>query len=816
MPSPTSTDSNFERTFADLAYARLRDKAPSLLDFLIGFQLIDKNDEETHAIGVFGFKVGGEWVYAPVFFINGELKGHELMYIKNQDAFVPMTEEWVNYILNRRPAILGETEQTPRNQLGVRQPDFDLFARVPYIGSKYAVQHRSFNEILENIKDDFKPFMNVFTVSPKSEPKYAALDKRFNLPNALNVLGKQAARNLFKTMRADEGFADTILQFYTADELVGHEKTASKLTQQEAGYKPDAAYSLCKTCQNFKSGSCEVVEGSISANGTCHYYDGAKIKDDIRPIGPLDASEPLPIKTGSIRDGKESGGKNEMHEVVHDQAVYRDKIPAHPVVVVRGDNTSNMEMSLNEEDRRRLMREQYIVKDERSDDEKTRLYRSQLAATLSGPTESGMYNVMGRDGKTTKMAIITHPTRVGGKYQRKLAVCVAVNPEDKTFGNFDASDILVSGRLGDLDDLPGLVEASSLKQGDVAFLVGPRNKATNVFSVDNKVDLPDGSTELQIYGKLCPASSSSLTKRREYQSPLQEGEPDGADTIVLSDRKSNDSVQIGGSMFVPSSYKAFVLEKGKRDGGNMPMPSRDTASNLNIGSLSDLVMNVNKSASLMGGGVHQMRVLTDGIGFMLEINGAQGPRMSKLAMIKNLIVGQGLGQDDAELVIKEAAPKKGRVYWIKCAYNSQPNPAWFPEPIMGQEYGINAPVQYPTTMAQNLGPNDSLANREFYRDDRTLDQATKRLADQAGRTGQKEVLDTAVISGLVKTMDTDAAVDGYIGDLLLGLDRLGRILFMFYWHNDKFKERYGQQDMIELEDNLRNVFKQLGELALFL
>ena len=120
MPGPTSTDSNFEKTFSDLAFARLRDKAPTLLDYLIGFQLIDKNEDETHAVGVFGFKVGNEWVYAPVFFINGELKGHELLYIKSQDAFVPMTEEWTNYILNRRPSVLGERETTPRTELPMR------------------------------------------------------------------------------------------------------------------------------------------------------------------------------------------------------------------------------------------------------------------------------------------------------------------------------------------------------------------------------------------------------------------------------------------------------------------------------------------------------------------------------------------------------------------------------------------------------------------------------------------------------------------------------------------------------------------------
>jgi hypothetical protein len=77
-------------------------------------------------------------------------------------------------------------------------------------------------------------------------------------------------------------------------------------------------------------------------------------------------------------------------------------------------------------------------------------------------------------------------------------------------------------------------------------------------------------------------------------------------------------------------------------------------------------------------------------------------------------------------------------------------------------------------------------------------------------------MDTAVVGGLVKTMDPGAAIDSYISDLMLGLDRVGRILFMYYWHYEKFKERYGQQDMPELEDNLRNVFENMGDLTIFL
>src|SRR5262245_60940239 len=69
-------DTQFEGAFANLAHAYMRDKAPKLLDYEVGFQLIEKNNENTKAVGVFGFKVGDQWLYAPVFFLNGDLKGH--------------------------------------------------------------------------------------------------------------------------------------------------------------------------------------------------------------------------------------------------------------------------------------------------------------------------------------------------------------------------------------------------------------------------------------------------------------------------------------------------------------------------------------------------------------------------------------------------------------------------------------------------------------------------------------------------------------------------------------------------------------------
>ena len=96
------------------------------------------------------------------------------------------------------------------------------------------------------------------------------------------------------------------------------------------------------------------------------------------------------------------------------------------------------------------------------------------------------------------------------------------------------------------------------------------------------------------------------------------------------------------------------------------------------------------------------------------------------------------------------------------------------------------------------------------------DPLTMQTAQQAGQLGQKEVFDTAMITGLLKAVRKDSLVERYMGDLLKALDRLGRVLFMFYWHNDEFSDRYGKGDLPELEDSLRNAFEGLGDLVLFL
>jgi hypothetical protein len=297
---------------------------------------------------------------------------------------------------------------------------------------------------------------------------------------------------------------------------------------------------------------------------------------------------------------------------------------------------------------------------------------------------------------------------------------------------------------------------------------------------------------------------------RQHPYDLDEPCPCEIDKVVLTGKPGKNLNIIGSTMFVPETWKAIKLPKEFR---------YSMGNTLDLPSLPDVVLKLYKTAMEGKNGVRVMKLRTDGIGYALELNGRRGPSMTKLSMLRHLICKHGLGQDDAEVAVKEASPRKAQTYLLKYAYASQPGRANFPEPMFTDDPDLPAKVMYPMTEVQNIGEIDNSDSRDVYgrgADERFIDPASRQDAIDAANQGQKEVLDTAVITGLVKTLDTDNLVDSYIGDILLGLDRIGRILFLFYWHNEKFKDRYGQQDLIELEDNLRNVFENLGELSLFL
>jgi hypothetical protein len=217
----------------------------------------------------------------------------------------------------------------------------------------------------------------------------------------------------------------------------------------------------------------------------------------------------------------------------------------------------------------------------------------------------------------------------------------------------------------------------------------------------------------------------------------------------------------------------------------------------------------------------------------VEING--GERVSEKAALVSLVQTHGLREVAAREILKRASAQKKYECRIKYAepygapmmINDAPGSPTMPEPVYGGE-NIMA-TRVPTQLGIDLGvpvPGMSAmrTDRSIYNPNTMYDQTPMdKMQDSelqrilaAAQSGQREVFDTAMVGSMLRAVRDDSMVERYMGDLMKGLDKLGRILFMFYWHGDKFADRYGKADMPELEDALRNAFEMLGDVILFL
>lgn len=115
-------DAQFEQMFSQLAHAYTAAKAPSLEPFEIGFQLLERTDDGTRAAGVTGYVMGTQLLLAPVFWLRGQIKGTELLWLDSAKTFVPLKDNWLNYLQQRKPLEIGDTMPKDLRRLGVRQP----------------------------------------------------------------------------------------------------------------------------------------------------------------------------------------------------------------------------------------------------------------------------------------------------------------------------------------------------------------------------------------------------------------------------------------------------------------------------------------------------------------------------------------------------------------------------------------------------------------------------------------------------------------------------------------------------------------------
>lgn len=769
-------ESTYESSLAQLARNILQDKAPRLFEYEIGFQLLEKSDEGDRAVGVFGFAIGPERLYAPVIFLNGAVKGTELLWVKSSDQFVPLSEGWVNAFMRKKPSVLGKAMDRNEARKGVGYPDlmplirspykmasarmdyldsFDLFklaAAVPWVHktlTRWLEEYPSFKQAMGSFYNTAQmptapiqpsaPSPVLGGAPPMVRPAPLPMPNGHALAATMAPnMSKPSTSNVLKTQQKEDNLASSLA------------KTGSAF-QVEVTTRTTVVGQVLKT-------DLEDVQKVIA--------NDYKVKDNRK-----DTSMVVPTSsTVSMVNPQKSG----LYQVLQPDGSFEEQL-----IVFTSDTEPRTRCVVMDVSKGGKVSGYCCINP---------MEVWVQPQNTTGTLEETVNNIADAISSFPKVKKVEADW--SGKY-------LIVGPDGSGYGPFRVSkDLTTKGSPTAMEvdlDYYGPMESPATEDNDMLFY-------------------RDGANKYWGYG---------VNYRRN---PDRRGGGCGYHTMILTNKPGRTVLRERDKFFIPNTYKMLVLEEKSNDGDDMKPAKKNT---LLFGRPEDLLAAIKtKTAALEVNYVFGK----------YKIN--NGPDLSLGDAVKDLVYGWDLREKEAVALIKgaEKAPMRVRVLPSEEVYNYAVKLA--EEPGRFQSSGIpneaSAPEfpEVPNFQTQTLnGSVDSNAPYESFLpvDPAMLDGAGKTNNDiyappegslitqaiQAAQGGQKEVFDVGTFGSLVKQQSDEHMIDDQLPDLMKALDAYGTILFNLYYNREAFEDRYGKGDLQELEGTLRSAFKTTGEVVLF-
>ncbi len=193
-------DKSFEEKFSQMAFLNVEESVPSLIegDYWVGFQLVDKADDEKHAMGIMAFILNDLWLYIPIIYVNGNIKGHNIIYIQSVDLHIPAQDNWVSTLKEKGAASIGPLVDDMNDEESEELTDISIPAE------ETALKEASARLVEpEHIKKMFRKKLN---------PRAGFLEK-------LSMLGDGAVLCLARTILDSPDIANTFMEYHSKDEI---------------------------------------------------------------------------------------------------------------------------------------------------------------------------------------------------------------------------------------------------------------------------------------------------------------------------------------------------------------------------------------------------------------------------------------------------------------------------------------------------------------------------------------------------------------------------------------------------------------------
>lgn len=840
-------EAQLEQDFANLAFMFLRDRAAALMPHLLGFEVVDREEDGSRAVGIFGFKIANKYYYVPAFFVNNQVKGMDLLYSKENNSFMPLRETWINHILNKSTIRLGEAAGNhKRLREDFEQPNFSFLAEPPSSVKSGQAPAGSWM--------DYQKAQNAAVRKAMGDPKVGGGYQQWlqSAEGQQNIVGSSPQWRYLHSQHPELAGGITTQLQPLHDQIKARMSSVKALTMAPGigGSKVAAVVDDGFEVWNNLQGG--VVEGMHKDAEFQQALAGAiaTLKREHLDLDKTADANPIAVymqKHGgpravrsfmrSVQNPKFASALLHFYpslapfKVTEFDAALAPKTAAAKVTVVAHEDSCGDCSNMTDKERKRLVRDGFSIIDRRDDTEKSQLYDIEYPKKFSNPSESGVYKMLLPTGATVEAIVM----QAVGEQPGKALLCV--EPKNKFFFTADASRVFVAGdKSQDKDPTEDGIDFGDMAIGRRYALVSPKGDASAPFRVEAATAESGERVRIRVYFDTGIDHSNGNQKAWDLPGNYATY---GSNTryLALANHEGKHLRCTGEDLIVPSNWKAIPLttkweyedevrmKQDKPSATEPAVPASADARNaydaFAPGNLLDLNENLFKS------GFHKIAVgYEGGSDYIVSFEGRMlGPYPYPQAM-QTLVTKFGMSVDDAEETLATAVRMRKVAHFIKA----------------GQLVGANVPMPQPPGNTSEDISGMGLPMTEPYLDtsegaligqgewqdstqpgfatggqsemESSMGNDVAALAQQAAATGQKHVFDHASIGGLAKMYDTASAIDMYIPDLLKSLDRVGRILFIFYWKNADFAERYGEEDLAELEDMLRGVFKSYGDLVL--
>jgi len=870
MQAPESANQRqFEDDFGSLAYQFVQDRAPALMPYMLGFEVVDRNEDGSKAVGIFGYKVDDDYYYVPAFFLNNQIRGVDMILNKKTNQFIPLIEEWIDYIINRHSVRIGGPGDE-RVRETMRHPDLSFVRRPQELG-KTAEESSpwTFQEAWGKIKEA--------TARLASDPEASEMITGVLVSVKGGSNEKKAESTLIKDFMKTAGGPECMLSFFK--------------TMHDVGFA-NAALSLYKDAEAFWTD--DLVNAKVHVD---RMSKAAAARPKVRVTN----------STAGMPKAAEDDGADVNKDPKGDAPKADVGLEDTPLTI--------------EENARQIIEHDFTIEDTRPEEEVSEVTEDKVLVDLEHrfqpPDRPGKYDFVMSDGQIREgimlNTVLSSTCNAGNTMVCfddddaggiVLAEASPVSMLASDVGSRDPSDDDSLKSLFEKAVTIGNVEADPVEDTAKSYLF-INNKGCAVGPYQVKYVVSDGGHDRLLVRT--PWDSSVVTTRDKSLEP-QYGymDWDMSDRYHDFDGTSNgktgrgncdcacceapcsdaESISIGSpggepkstssGIILPSDWKALEVKVVKRyprynseDSAAERMEKERTQSEkyekihakYTFGTPSDILNDMQER------GIERIKLAFDGTEYSMKVGGfpkSVGPMNYKQACVE-LVTKFGLRPRRAFSIVKKASEagntrfmvrlplavnrgysaaleKKSQMIdnlsTVNMPYPAEQVPGVDPYsgvpfyttpyidivqgtttnyPGLPPEGGMTHGINFGGEMERGMGGSGDIAGDEHGADFEgalPIDQEAQRLAQEAAEAGQRHVFDQAAIGGLAKVYDTANVVDSYIPDFMDTIDRLGRILFLFYWKHEDFNSRYGSDDVVQMEDKLRSVFKQLGSLTL--